>query len=176
MCWLPTHVTDLADGLRCKLGCGDVEEGVSTRTLQRNNLGVDGRVGYFIRSLRNDHACSFSAQAIPEAAQVVLAVIVILKKHGNFGIGLVSQNMLRIQLAFGVVIGVETNGPGMVFRIVPFRCACGQEHVRHFLGIHVPVNSGIGRCAQCAQGQQDFILLYQTANHLHRFGRAVAIV
>ena len=84
--------------------------------------------------------------------------------------------MLRIQLAFGVVIGVETNGPRIVFRIVPFRCACGQEHVRHFLGIHVPVNSGIGRCAQCAQGQQDFILLYQTANHLHRFGRAVAIV
>ena len=126
--------------------------------------------------MRNNHACSLSAQAVLETIEVVFAVIVVLHQHRNFGIGLVGQNMLCIQLAFGVVIGVEANGPRIVFRIVPLRCACGQEHVRHFLGIHVLVNSGIRRCAEGAQGQQNFILLHQTANHLHRFGRAVAIV
>ena len=153
MSGLPAHFTDLANGLRCKLGGRDVEEGVGTRTLERDNLRVDGWVCHFIGSLGNNHACSLSAQAFFESVEVVLAVIVILHQHRNFGIGLGGQNMLCIQLAFGLVIGVKTNGPRVVFRIVPFRCACGQEHVRHFLGIHVLVNSGIGRCAQCAQGQ-----------------------
>jgi hypothetical protein len=42
-----------------------------------------------------------------------------LHQHRNFGIGFVGQDIPRLQLAFGVVIGIETNGPRIVFRIVP---------------------------------------------------------
>jgi hypothetical protein len=60
---LPIALGDFLDRLRRLLRRGGTEEQVGTRILDPEGLRIDGRIGHFVRSLRDHHLGSLVAEA-----------------------------------------------------------------------------------------------------------------
>jgi hypothetical protein len=77
----------LPDGLRRELWRGDVNEYVGIERLHLDRVRVDGRLGHLIGVFGNDHRRSLGAEAILQAFEVILAVVVVLVENGDLAFG-----------------------------------------------------------------------------------------
>src|SRR5580693_3203294 len=62
---------------------GHIKKNIGARRLQGDHLGIHGRVGGFIGSLRHDARVALVAEPIFQSFHVVLTVIVVLIKYGD---------------------------------------------------------------------------------------------
>jgi hypothetical protein len=73
--------------LRRELWRGDVNEYVGIERLHLDRVRVDGRLGHLIGVFGNDHRRSLGAEAILQAFEVILAVVVVLVENGDLAFG-----------------------------------------------------------------------------------------
>ena len=108
--------------------------------------------------------------------QVILAVIVILIKDSDSGVGNVLGDIFGVDFGLGDIVRLPTHGPGKFAGVVPFPGPRGHEQMRGFLLVHVAVNGCVGGGAERLKDEQHLIALHQPPRHFNRFGRAVAVV
>src|SRR6185312_13253975 len=173
---LPLDLIDLLDRLRGEFRGGDVEEYVGARSLQLDDVIVDGGFGDLVAFLRHDHRGGLGAEAVLEALDVVFAVIVVLVEDGDLGVRLLLQEVLGIDMRLTLVVGLPAHGPGEVLRVVPLGGAGGDEELRYLLGIHVFVDRRIRRRAERVEDQQHLVALDQLAGLLDRLRWRVGVV
>ncbi len=104
-----------------------IEENVGARGLEFGNLRIDGRVRDLVRSLSHDR--DLATKSILQALEVVLAEPIVLIKHGDLAVRMVLQQILRIDVSFGLVAGLEAHGPGELVRLVPHRRARSDKQL-----------------------------------------------
>ena len=143
---------------------------------QLDDLGVDGRLRDFVAFLGDDHRSRLGAEAVLQALQVILAVVVVLIEHADLGVRHFLENVLRVDLGFALVVGLPAHGPGEVLRIVPLGSAGGDEQLRHLLRVQVLLDRRIRRGAERIEDQQDFVAFDQLAGLLDGLRRAVGVV
>ena len=107
---------------------------------------------------------------------VVLAVVVVLHQHRDLGVLDVGQQMLGVDHALGVVVGLEAHRPRELLGLAPLRRAGRDEEMRHLLLVDVLVDRRVGRRAQRVEQAEHLVLLDELARHLDRLGRRVAVV
>ena len=152
-----------------------------TRTSQpaafiSNDLRVDGRVGGLVGRLDLDHRGRLVAEPVDQPLQIVLAEIVVLIEHADLGVGLVLQDVGRVDAALRLVADEKAHGPGMALRVVPLGGAGGREQLRHLLLVHVVPDRAVGRGTDRASDKQNLVALDQLARHLDRLRRRIAVV
>ena len=173
---LPVEVGDLADRLRGGLGRGLDEHHVGARTLDLDDLAVDRGIGDFVAHRGDDLLLILLAETRHEAADIVLARIVVLPKDPDPGILVGGQCMLGVDRAFGRVVGLPAHGPRKFRRLAPLGCAGRDEELRHLLLVEVLLHHGVGRRAEQLVDRVDLIVLDQLAHHLDGLGRLEAVV
>ncbi len=138
-------------------------------------LSIDG-LGGLVAFFGDDHRGGLGAETVFQALDIVLAVVVVLIKDRDLGVGLLLQQVLRVNARLALVVRLPAHGPRKILGIVPLGGAGGDEQLRHLLRIHVFVYGGIRRRAQRIEDEQHFVALHQLARLLDRLRRAVAVV
>ncbi len=144
--------------------------------LDRHHLGVDGRHRDLVGDAGDHHAVVFVAQHVLQAENIVLAEIVVLIEQADPGVGIVLQDVGRIDARLRPVVRLPADGPGEVLGIAPARGAGGDEQLRHLHGVHVFLDRGVAGGAERGENQEDLVALDQLARLLHGLGRAVGVV
>ena len=153
---------------------GELHEDVGARGLELGDLGVDAGVGHLVRRLGHDR--NLAAEAVLQALQVILAETVVLIKHRDLAARMVLQQILRIDVGFGLVARQEAHGPGKLARLVPHRRAGGDEELRDLLRVQIGMD-GLARVgAEARQDEENVVFLDELAGRLHRLGRIVGVV
>ena len=173
---LPIELVQLLDRLRGLLGGGGGEQQVGAGRFQLQDLRVDGRVGDLVGRLGDDHRPGLVAEPGLDAVEIVLAEIVVLIEHADLGGGMLLQNVLPVDAALGEVVGIVSHGPGEVLRIGEFGCAGRGEQLRHFFGVQVFLNRGVGRRADDLERQQHLVVFDQLADLLDGLRRRIGVV
>src|SRR5713226_8619582 len=107
----PANIVGLSDRLRGSLNVRTVEKSVGARTLQRNDLRIDRRIGYLIGLFGYDQLGSLIAKTILEAFQVILAEVIVLVQHPDLGVGPGLQDIFGVNLGLGLIGWLPTHGP-----------------------------------------------------------------
>ncbi len=172
---LPAEFGGLADRLRRRLRRGPGHEDIGAGVLQPHHLGVERGIGHLVGRIRDDHVGPL-AETIAQALHLVLAGVVVLPQRCDLALGIVLQDVFRVDAAFALVVGLPAHGPGKILRVAPFGGAAGHEQLRHLLGIHVFLDRRIGLGAERLEDQQHFVAFHQLARLLHGLRRAEAVV
>jgi hypothetical protein len=85
------------------------------------HLRIDCRVGYLMRGNRNDQLCIVFAKAFHEAVQVVHPDIIVLAQNSDYWVLRGFQHVSGVEIAFGMIAGIEANRPRKVLWIIPTR-------------------------------------------------------
>jgi len=93
---LPLDLGDLLDRLRREFRRRDIEEDVGARRFELDDVVIDRGLGGLEAFLGDDHGSRLGAEAVFEALDVVLAVIVILIHHGDLGVGLLFEKIFCV--------------------------------------------------------------------------------
>ena len=157
-------------------GRGDVDEYVGIERLHLDDVRVDGRLGHLIGVFGNDHRRSLVAEAILQAFEIILSVVVVLVEDGDLGVRLFLQNIPRVDPCLVLIVGRPTYSPREVLRIIPFGRAGLHEQLRHLLRVHIFLNGGVGRRAKRAEDEENLVALNQSARLLDRFWWTVTVV
>src|SRR5712675_2469328 len=97
-------------------------------------------------------------------------------QHRDLGVGLLLQQVLRVDPGLALVVGLPAHGPWEVLGVIPLGGAGGDEQLRHLLGVHVFVDRRIRRRPQRIENEQHLIALDQLARLLDRLRRTVAVI
>jgi hypothetical protein len=133
-------------------------------------------IGKLVGHLADDHGRGLFAEAGLQSGNVVAAKVIVLVEDADFGVGVIFQNVLRVNAAFGLVVGIERDGPGRVLRIRETRCSGGSQELRHLPGIEVFLNGRVRGRADNLEGEQDLVAFDEFAHLLDRFRRTVGVV
>ena len=152
-----------------------VDENIDAFRLHIDDLRVDGRIGGLVGSLDRDHRFLF-AEPVLQALQIVLTKIVVLIEHPDLAVGLLLQEVGRVDAALALVIGLPADRPGVALRIVPFRRAGRDEKLRHLLLVHILPDRAVGRRAERADRAEHLVLLDELADLLDGFRRRIGVV
>ena len=153
---------------------GELHEDVGARGLELGHLGVDVGVGHLVRRLGHDR--NLAAEAVLQALDVVLAETIVLIEHRDLAARMVLEDILRIDVRFGLVAGQEAHGPGKLARLVPHRGARGDKELRDLLRVQIGVDRLAGVGAEARQDKENVVFLDELAGRLHRLGRVVGVV
>ena len=93
---LPFDFGHLLDRLRREFRRCDVEEHVGVQRLQLDDVRIDGRLCDLEAFLDDDHRRRLGAETVFQAFQIILAVIIVLIEHGDLGVRLLLQDILRV--------------------------------------------------------------------------------
>ena len=74
-------------------------------------------------------------------------------------LGVIFQQILSEDVAFGLIIRLPTHGPRIIGRIIPFARSGSDEKLRHLAGVHVFLNCGIRRRSKTLKDQKNSIVL-----------------
>ena len=87
---MPFELRGLPDDPCGEFGSCDVDDDVRTGRLERHDPGIHRRLGDLERLRADDHRAGLFAKTALEAFEIVLAEIVVLVDHRDFGIGVFS--------------------------------------------------------------------------------------
>ena len=107
---------------------------------------------------------------------IILAEIVVLVQHTDFGVQLVLEDVGGIVAAVALIIRLPADRPWEVFGVVPFGGASGNDQLRHLVLVHVVPDCRIGRRPERAGDQQHTILLDQPPHLLDGFWWAIGVI
>ena len=170
----PIELRSLLDRLRREFRRRDVEEDVGSRRLQADHLRIHGGLGGVVGLFGDDF--HLVADAVLEAFEIVLSVIVVLIKDRDLSGRIVLEQVFGVDARLALVAGLPAHGPWKVLRIVPLVGAGGDEELRDLLCVHVVLDRGVARRAQAVENQQHTVILDELARLLDGPGRAVAVV
>ncbi len=110
---LPSDFGHLSDRHGAEFGDRDGEEEITAGRLHLDNLRIDTHVGGLVGILDLDHRRCLVAEPVDQPLQVVLAEIVVLIEHGDLAVGLVLQDVGRVDAPLRLVADKKAHGPGM---------------------------------------------------------------
>src|SRR6266496_5686220 len=99
---LPVQFGGFLDRLGAKFWRADIDQDISARRLQLDDMRFDGGLARFVSLLRSYHR-AFLAQSVFDSLQQILAVVVVLKKNTNPATRMILQDVFGIDPAFCVV-------------------------------------------------------------------------
>ena len=92
------------------------------------------------------------------------------------GVRIVGEDVFRVDVAFRLVVGVESDRPREVLRIGEARGTCRCQQLRHLLLVEIFLDRGIWRRADDLEGGQHLVAFDQLAHLLDGLRRAIGVV
>ena len=138
----------------------------------------DRGIGDFETRRHRDHLVGVRPKRFLDAAQIILSGVVVLIKDRKARIGILGAGEAHLDAGFLDIVGRpgQRHQPGLIDRVVPFRCRADQEQMRHLGAVEIFCGRRTRRGAHGSEHEGDAVILDQPARRLDRLRRRKTVV